>query len=174
MAKKSIVVTLYGKGESALKAQVSLFDIDKNYHSNNESVTNYCDNINNLELSHGEWIQAFEVAENERFDIIKKRIVNLNEILLLSDRAVQKLIREEKDRHLAIALFDTSNEVKEKIFKNMTKRAADMIKTDINFMGPCTAAEIKEAQKKVIDTISHLMESGEMTFIEDGADVFMA
>ena len=84
------------------------------------------------------------------------------DVVMLSDRAIQKLLRETDYQCLALALKDTDDEVKEKIFRNMSKNAAKMLQEDIEYMGPVRLKDAEEAQGKIVATIRRLEDSGEI------------
>ncbi|MBF3355648.1 flagellar motor switch protein FliG, partial [Leptospira borgpetersenii serovar Hardjo-bovis] len=81
-------------------------------------------------------IEALEEEEPELAEEIKKRMFVFEDIVLLDDRAIQKVMREVDNSDLAEALKSVDTEVQEKIFKNMSKRAANLLREDMDFMGP--------------------------------------
>ncbi len=93
---------------------------------------------------------------------IKQLMFVFEDILLLDDRSVQRVLKEVDMKELSLALKGTSAEVQEKIFKNMSSRAAQMIKEDMEFMGPVKVKDVEEAQQKIVDIIRRLEEEGEI------------
>ncbi|MCR4741811.1 MAG: hypothetical protein K5866_02915 [Treponema sp.] len=83
------------------------------------------------------------------------------DIINLDDRSIQKILREVDQEVLAYALHDCP-EVEEKIYLNMSKRAASMLKEDIEFMGPVSTYSVREAQRKIINIIKKLEDDGEI------------
>jgi flagellar motor switch protein FliG len=81
-------------------------------------------------------IEALEEEDPELAEEIKKRMFVFEDIVLLDDRAIQKVMREVDNTELAKALKSVDSEVQEKIFKNMSKRAANLLREDMDFMGP--------------------------------------
>jgi len=84
------------------------------------------------------------------------------DIILLDDRAIQLVLRDIDQKDLALALKGASDEVKEKIFKNMSTRAATMLQEDMEFMGPVRLRNVEEAQQRIVATIRRLEEAGEI------------
>ncbi|MBL8965453.1 MAG: flagellar motor switch protein FliG [Spirochaetaceae bacterium] len=107
-------------------------------------------------------IEALEEDSPELAEEIKKKMFVFEDIVLLDDRSIQKVLREVDGQELAKALKGVDNEVCEKIFKNMSKRAATMLKEDMEYMGPVRLKDVEEAQQKIVSIIRHLEESGEI------------
>ena len=94
----------------------------------------------------------------------------INDLVLLDDRSIQKVLREVDQMVLAKALHNVSKEVEDKIFRNMSKRAANMLKEDIEFMGPIRYEDVEEAQYEIVSIVRKLESSGDICFakINDG------
>ena len=86
--------------------------------------------------------------------------INLSFITNLDDRAVQKWLREADQSDLAKALRGADDEVRDKVFRNMSRRAAAMLQEDMDFMGPVRRKDIIEAQKKLVNILFMLNEEG--------------
>ena len=89
-------------------------------------------------------------------------LVNMNVLLDLDDRSLQKWLREVDSQDLAKALKETDAEVQDKIFRNMSQRAAAMLREDMEFMGPVRKSDVLETQKKLIGILKRLNEEGEI------------
>ncbi|MEE0998726.1 MAG: FliG C-terminal domain-containing protein, partial [Treponemataceae bacterium] len=85
---------------------------------------------------------------------------NLNFLLKLGDRAVQKVLREIEMEDLEKALKDESNEIWDKITGNMSRRAATLLREDMEYMGPVKRSDIIEAKNKIVNIAKRLEESG--------------
>lgn len=107
-------------------------------------------------------IENLEVQNPELAEEIKKRMFVFEDIVLLDDRSLQLVLREIDSKDLALALKASSNEVAEKIFKNMSKRASEMLREEIEYMGPVRIRDVEEAQQKIVNVIRRLEESGEI------------
>jgi len=107
-------------------------------------------------------IENLEIQNPELAEEIKKRMFVFEDIVLLDDRSLQLVLREIDSKDLALALKASSSEVAEKIYKNMSKRAAEMLREEIQYMGPVRIRDVEEAQQKVVNVIRRLEESGEI------------
>ncbi len=101
---------------------------------------------------------------------IKKRLFVFEDIVLLDDRAVQKVMREIDNTDLAKALKSVDSEVQEKIFKNMSKRAGQLLRKDMDFMGPVRLKDVEDSQQKIVNIIRILEEQGEIVVARFGED----
>jgi flagellar motor switch protein FliG len=115
-------------------------------------------------------IEALEDEDPELAEEIKKRMFVFEDIVLLGDRDIQKVMREVDSQELAKALKSVDTEVQDKIFKNMSKRAAGMLKEDMEFMGPIRLKDVEEAQQKIVSIIRHLEDTGEIVIARSGED----
>jgi flagellar motor switch protein FliG len=115
-------------------------------------------------------IEALEDEDPELAEEIKKRMFVFEDIVLLGDRDIQKVMREVDSQELAKALKSVDTEVQDKIFKNMSKRAAGMLKEDMEFMGPVRLKDVEEAQQKIVSIIRHLEDTGEIVIARSGED----
>ncbi|HWR43170.1 flagellar motor switch protein FliG [Sporomusa sp.] len=107
-------------------------------------------------------IENMEVQNPELAEEIKKRMFVFEDIVLLDDRSLQLVLREIDNKDLALALKATSGEVANKIYKNISKRAAEMLREEIEYMGPVRIRDVEEAQQKIVNNIRRLEESGEI------------
>jgi len=116
--------------------------------------------------------QIIEALKNKDPELAQKinRVIVFEDIVLLSDRAIQKVMHEVNSQELAKALKNVDIEVQDKIFKNMSKRAATMLKEDMEYMGPVRFKDVDEAQQKIISIIKHLEDIGEIVIAYTGED----
>ena len=115
-------------------------------------------------------IESLEDDDPELAEEIKKRMFVFEDIVLLDDRSIQKLLREVDQQELAKALKAVDTEVQDKIFRNMSKRAASLLKEDMEFMGPIRLKDVEEAQQKIVNIIRKLEEAGEIVVARAGED----
>ncbi len=115
-------------------------------------------------------IDALEEEDPELADEIRKRMFVFEDIVSLGDRGVQQIIREVEPKDLALALKTASEDVSTLIFKNMSKRAADILREDIEFMGPVRLRDIEEAQSRIVAVVRRLEEAGELVISRGGED----
>jgi flagellar motor switch protein FliG len=115
-------------------------------------------------------IEALEDEDPELAEEIKKRMFVFEDIVMLDDRAIQKVLREVDSQELAKALKSVDTEVQDKIFRNMSKRAAGMLKEDMEYMGPVRLKDVEESQQKIVSIIRHLEDTGEIVIARAGED----
>jgi flagellar motor switch protein FliG len=108
-------------------------------------------------------IENLEVDNPELAEEIKRRMFVFEDIVTLDDRSLQMVLRDVDSKDLSLALKGTQPEVSEKIYKNMSKRAADMLREELEFMGPVKIRDVEEAQLKVVNVIRALEEKGDIT-----------
>lgn len=115
-------------------------------------------------------IENLEIQDPELAEEIKRRMFVFEDIVLLDDRSLQLVLREIESKELALALKASSSEVGEKIYKNMSKRAADMLREEISYMGPVRIRDVEESQQKIVNVIRRLEESGEIVVARGKGD----
>lgn len=94
---------------------------------------------------------------------IKRLMFLFDDIVLLTDKDVQRILKEVDRKDLALSLKIAEEQVKDKVFKNMSERAADLLKEELQFMGPMKLKEVEAAQARVVDLIKMLEEQEEIT-----------
>ena len=107
-------------------------------------------------------METLEIEEPELADEIRKKMFVFEDILLLDDRAIQRVLRDVDNNDLAIAMKGSNEQVQTAIFNNMSKRLAVMIKEDMEFMGPVRMKDVEEAQQKIVNIIRKLEDSAEI------------
>ena len=115
-------------------------------------------------------MESLEIEEPELADEIRKKMFVFEDILLLDDRAIQRVLRDVDNNDLAIALKSANEQVQSAIFNNMSKRLAVMIKEDMEFMGPVRMKDVEEAQQKIVNIIRKLEDAGEIVISRGGGD----
>ena len=158
-SEKDIVVTVYGHDKVIDKIAISSFETE---------ADTYCNSINKLEFDEKAWISAKIIKEGEQYPFNAFLPERFDIILDMDDRSVQKLLREVDCMGLAKALKGGSEEVKAKIFKNMSVRAVQMLKEDMDYIGPVLKEDVKECQKKILAIIRYLSDSGEIFIVPQG------
>lgn len=115
-------------------------------------------------------IETLEEDDPELAEEIKKRMFVFEDIVMLDDKAIQKVLREVDTQELSKALKSVDSEVQDKIFRNMSKRAASLLKEDMEFMGPTRRKDVEEAQQKIVAVIRKLEEAGEVVIARSGEE----
>ncbi len=115
-------------------------------------------------------MESLEIEEPELADEIRKKMFVFEDILLLDDRAIQRVLRDVDNNDLEVALKGANEEVQGAIFKNLSSRQATMIKEDMEFMGPVRMKDVEEAQQKIVGIIRKLEDSAEIVISRGGGD----
>ena len=110
----------------------------------------------------------------ERKDTLRDALRNdfwvFSNLTLLDDRAIQRVLREVDIQELSKALKGADWHVQDKIFRNMSKRAASMLKEDMKFMGPVRLKDVHEAQDRITAIVCRLEEAGEIVIVRNADD----
>jgi flagellar motor switch protein FliG len=105
---------------------------------------------------------------------IKRLMFLFEDIILIDDRSIQRILRDVEKSDLALALKASDQKVQEKIFKNMSQRASEVIREEIEFMGPVKLKEVESAQMRIVDIIKDLEDKEEIVVGGRGnEDVFV-
>ena len=112
-------------------------------------------------------IELLEVESPELAEQVRELMFVFEDIITLEDRAIQRVLREVDTKDLAMSLKGTKEDVKEKIFKNMSERAQDMLRDEMEYMGPVRAREVQEIQSKIVGIIRTLELAGEIVIARE-------
>lgn len=115
-------------------------------------------------------IELLEVQSPELAEEVRELMFVFEDIVNLEDRAIQRILREVDTKDLAMSLKGTKEDVKEKIFKNMSERAQAMLKDEMEYMGPVRAKEVQEIQSKIVGIIRTLEVAGEIIVSRDNSE----
>ncbi|MFC5702136.1 flagellar motor switch protein FliG [Cohnella faecalis] len=115
-------------------------------------------------------LDSLEIQDPELAEEIKKRMFVFEDIVNLDNRSIQRIIRDIENADLQLALKVASEEVREAIFRNMSKRMADTFKEEMEYMGPVRLRDVEEAQTRIVATIRRLEEAGEIIIARGGGD----
>jgi flagellar motor switch protein FliG len=107
-------------------------------------------------------IELLEVQNPQLAEEVRELMFVFEDIVNLEDRAIQRVLREVDTKDLAMSLKGTKEDVKEKIFKNMSERAQSMLRDEMEYMGPVRAKEVQEIQSKIVGIIRTLEMAGEI------------
>lgn len=115
-------------------------------------------------------LENLEEADPDMVEQIRKLMFVFEDIILVNDKGIQAMLREVENEELAIALKTASEAMQEKIFKNMSTRAAEMIKENMEFMGPVRLSDVEQAQQRIVDIVRRLEETGDVIISGRGGD----
>ncbi len=115
-------------------------------------------------------IESLEKTEPDLADEIKNRMFVFEDIINLDDRSIQMILREVDTHDLALAMKGSSDDVKDKIMKNMSKRAASLLEDELKYMGPVRVKDVETAQQKIVAIIRKLEDAGEIVISRGGGE----
>ncbi|NPV72542.1 MAG: flagellar motor switch protein FliG [Pelotomaculum sp.] len=118
-------------------------------------------------------LEGLEQQDPALAEEVKRRMFVFEDIIQLPDNFIQRVLREVNTKDLALAMRGANEEVNARIYKNMSKRAAEMLREEIEFMGPVRLREVEQAQQKIVTIIRKLDESGEIIISRGGEDVIL-
>ncbi|MDR7869601.1 MAG: flagellar motor switch protein FliG [Tissierellaceae bacterium] len=107
-------------------------------------------------------ISDLELKQPELAEEVKSNLFIFEDIVNLDRASIQRVLREVDNADLVLALKGASEEVSNMIFENLSKRAAEMLKEDIKFMGPVRLSTVEEAQQNIVGIIRRLDDTGEI------------
>jgi flagellar motor switch protein FliG len=108
-------------------------------------------------------LDSLEIKDPEIAEQVRELMFVFEDIVDLDDRSVQRVLREVDTKDLALSLKGSNPDVQEKIFRNMSERAATVLRDDMDYMGPVRAKDVQEKQTYIVSIIRALESSGEIT-----------
>ncbi|SDG16551.1 flagellar motor switch protein FliG [Desulfosporosinus hippei] len=115
-------------------------------------------------------MDSLEVEDPDLAEQIKRQMFVFEDIVMLDDRGIQLVLRDVETKDLGLALKGSNPEVAQKIMANMSSRASQMLKDDMEFMGPVRLRDVEEAQQRIVKVIRKLEESGAIVISRGGSD----
>ena len=115
-------------------------------------------------------MENLEENDPELAEEIKRRLFVFEDIIKLDDRSLQRVLREVEMKELSLALKGATEELRSKFFKNLSKRASEMLKEDMDYMGPVRVKDVEESQQKVVNVIRALEDVGEIIISRGGEE----
>ncbi len=107
-------------------------------------------------------MEGLEAEDPDLVEEIRRLMFVFEDVKMVDDKGIQAVLREVDNSELALALKTASEELKNKIFGNMSERAAALIKEDMEFMGPVRVSDVEAAQQRIVDIVRRLEEAGEI------------
>jgi len=118
-------------------------------------------------------LDEIEKSDPELVDKIRQQMFVFDDLALIDDRGLQKVLRSVETKELAVSLKAASEEVKQKIFRNISERAADMLREEIEDMGPVRIKEVEDAQQAITRIIQDMEEKNEIIISGRGGEEFI-
>lgn len=134
-------------------------------------VKSVSDVINYLDQAVGEdALEKIEEWDKDLAEQIKDKMFVFENILSMDDRSVQTLLRDVTTEQLKLALKGTVESIKEKVFLNMSKRAAELLRDDLEAQGPVKVSDVEQAQKEILGIARSLADEGKISLGSRGSD----
>ena len=118
-------------------------------------------------------MENLEIQNPELAEEIKRKMFVFEDIGALDDRSMQRVLKEVDNKALSVALKGTTEVLREKFFKNMSKRAATMLREEMEYMGPVRVKDVDESQQSIVNIIRDLEERGEVFLSRGGEEEFV-
>jgi len=115
-------------------------------------------------------METLETDDPDLVEEIRRLMFVFEDILMVNDKGIQAVLKEIDNDELTLALKTASDELKGKIFSNMSERAAQLIKEDMEYMGPVRLSDVEAAQQKIVDVVRRLEDAGELIISGRGGD----
>jgi flagellar motor switch protein FliG len=115
-------------------------------------------------------IEAIREHDPELAQKILDQMFTFDNLVDLDDRGIQTLLREVQSESLIIALKGTEPALRDKIFKNMSQRAAEMLREDLESKGPVRVSEVEAEQREILKTVRRLADEGQLQLSSGGSD----
>jgi flagellar motor switch protein FliG len=107
-------------------------------------------------------MEGLEAEDPDLVEQIRRLMFVFEDILLVNDKGIQAVLKEVDNDELALALKTASDELKGKVFSNMSERAAELVKEDMQYMGPVRVSDVESAQQRIVDIVRRLEEAGDV------------
>lgn len=115
-------------------------------------------------------MEGLESDDPDLVEEIRRLMFVFEDIKLVNDKGIQSVLKEIENDELSLALKTASEQLRQKIFTNMSERAASMVKEDMEFMGPVRVSDVEAAQQRIVDIVRRLEESGDVMIEGRGGD----
>lgn len=128
--------------------------------------------LNNVDRATEKTImEVLEVQDPELAEEIKKRMFVFEDLVFLDDRSIQRVLREiDMKNDLPLALKAASDEVRDRILKNMSKRAQENLHEDMEYLGPVRLRDVEDCQQRIVAVVRTLEDRGEVIIARGGGD----
>jgi flagellar motor switch protein FliG len=115
-------------------------------------------------------LEGLEEHHPQLVEEIRRLMFVFEDIIRVNDKGIQAVLKEADNQQLALALKTASEDLKQKIFRNMSERAAQLIREEMEFMGAVRVSDVEAAQQKVVDIVRRLEDAGELIISGRGGE----
>jgi flagellar motor switch protein FliG len=121
-------------------------------------------------------LESLEQQDAELADEIRRLMFVFDDLLKLDNKSIQVLLKEVDNNQWAVALKGASDEIRQKIFSNLSQRAAETLKEEMEYLGPVRVSDVEAMQQQIVDTVRRLEDSGQIQVSNaaGGADQFVS
>lgn len=115
-------------------------------------------------------LDTLQQDDPDLVDEIRRLMFVFEDLLKLDNKAIQALLKEIQNSQWALSLKGASEEIKQKILGNMSQRAADMLREEMEFLGPVRVSDVEDAQQQIVDAVRRLEDAGEISVSGGGEE----
>jgi flagellar motor switch protein FliG len=115
-------------------------------------------------------LESLEEQDPDLVEQIRRLMFVFEDIMLVNDKGIQVVLKEIENDELALALKTATPDLREKIFRNMSERAAQLIQEEMEYMGPVRVSDVESAQQKIVDVVRRLEDAGEIIISGRGGE----
>lgn len=126
-------------------------------------ILNNCDTLTSKSI-----LEHFDLQDTLLAGDVKKMMFQFEDLVKIDNRGIQRILREIDKKDLAISLKVADETMKQKIFSNMSERAQDLVKEELQYMAPVRLKEVEAAQQRIIEIVKNLEEQGEIVIAGRG------
>lgn len=115
-------------------------------------------------------LESLDQEDQELADEIRRLMFVFDDLLKLDDKAIQSVLKEVDNSQWSVALKGASEEIKSRILSNLSQRAAEMLKEEMDYLGPVRLSDVEAMQQQIVDTVRRLEESGLIVVAGGGSE----
>jgi flagellar motor switch protein FliG len=179
--KIDVALRLVQIGQVDVEIVNELDKVIKNELSKIGGATRKCDGIETLAnilnqvdgITEESVLNHIENEDSELADMVRQKMFVFEDLLQLENRHFRDILQNVDNQLLIKALKTTSDEMKDKVFSNLSERASEMLKEDMEVMGPVKLSEVEDAQQEIIKIAKRLESEGRIVLAKGGDDVFV-
>ena len=179
--KIDIALRIVQIGQVDVEIVNELDKVIKNELSKIGGATRKCDGIETLAnilnqvdgVTEESVLSHIESEDGDLADLVRQKMFVFEDLLQIENRHFRDILQNVDNQLLIKALKTTSDEMKNKVFTNLSERASDMLKEDMEVMGPVKLSEVEEAQQEIIKIAKRLESEGRIVLAKGGEDVFV-
>ena len=118
-------------------------------------------------------MEGLESEDPDLVEQIRRLMFVFEDIGLVDDKGIQSVLKEIDNDELALALKTASEDLRQKIFRNMSERASQLIEEEMQFMGPVRVSDVESAQQRIVDVVRRLTDAGEIMITGRSEDMIV-